>query len=128
MDNEITKLDKKFIRLEQIVIDGFTRSLENDQAMIKKQNYTNGSIGDATKERTAIDKEIAKMKTVSSIFRGFAVLIIIPLSGYLLINFVNSRRELAVIQKEVVFLQNEQIAIRATYEKINESIAQYLTQ
>ena len=128
MDNEITKLDKKFIRLEQIVIDGFARSLENDQAMIKKQNYTNGSIGDAQRERTAIDKEIAKMKTVSSIFRGFAVLIIIPLSGYLLINFVNSRRELAVIQKEVVFLQNEQIAIRATYEKINESIAQYLTQ
>jgi|GEM_PF-2825740 len=128
MDNEITKLDKKFIRLEQIVIDGFARSLENDQAMIKKQDYTNGSIGDAQRERNKIDKEIAKMKTVSSIFRGFAVLIIIPLSGYLLINFVNSRRELAVIQKEVVFLQNEQIAIRATYEKINESIAQYLTQ
>jgi len=128
MEDKINNINIELATLTQLVKDGFKRGEENDQTMLAKQEYTNGSIGDAQRERTAIDKEIAKMKTVSSIFRGFAVLIIIPLSGYLLINFVNSRRELAVIQKEVVFLQNEQIAIRATYEKINESIAQYLTQ
>ena len=50
MDNEITKLDKKFIRLEQIVIDGFAVCEKNDADMIAHQKETNGCIGDATKE------------------------------------------------------------------------------
>ena len=64
MDNEITKLDKKFIRLEQIVIDGFARSLENDQTMLAKQEYTNGCIGDAQREITSIEKEEPTIQTI----------------------------------------------------------------
>ena len=112
MDNEITKLDKKFIRLEQIVIDGFARSLENDQAMIKKQDYTNGSIGDAQRERTAIDKEITKIKTVASVFRVLALAIVVPIASYLLYSFIETTKDITAIEREIVYLQNEQIELK----------------
>jgi len=112
MDNEITKLDKKFIRLEQIVIDGFARSLENDQAMIKKQDYTNGSIGDAQRERTAIDKEIIQIKTVASVFRVLALAIVVPIASYLLYSFIEITKDITAIEREIVYLQNEQIELK----------------
>jgi len=112
MDNEITKLDKKFIRLEQIVIDGFARSLENDQAMIKKQDYTNGSIGDAQRERTAIDKEIIQIKTVASVFRVLALAIVVPIASYLLYSFIETTKDITAIEREIVYLQNEQIELK----------------
>ena len=112
MDNEITKLDKKFIRLEQLVTDGFCRSLENDQAMIRKQDYTNGCIADAQRERTAIDKEIIQMKTVASVFRILALAIVVPITSYLLYSFIETTKEITTIERDIVYLQNEQIELK----------------
>ena len=50
MEDKINNLNIKLATLTQLVKDGFKRGEENDQTMLAKQEYTNGCIGDATKE------------------------------------------------------------------------------
>lgn len=122
------KLEIQLARLEQLVEDGFKDTEKSFKEMIAKQNYTNGNVKDNIKCINSINTEITKMKTVAYIFRGLGVLVLIPSIAYLLVSYLDNQQKMAIIEKELAYVDIRQLKIEESCKDINESIVKYLTE
>ena len=96
--------------------------------MIAKQNYTNGNVKDNIKCINSINTEITKMKAISSISKALTVLVIVPSISYLLVSYLDNQQKMAIIEKELAYVDTRQLKIEEDYKNINEVIIKYLTE